>query len=453
MMQMRNIFANMTTDLHAQAGLERGQAGFRFLFALIFAMYVGGMFAAGYRDEVAQIFPALLAYLLFGISQIASTRIVPAFSFQRCSLAVVLDQVCIAWIMLASGIWGAPFAFTPAVGSIGHGLRHGARFAYFSCAVSAVTVSAVMVLSPFWSAQPAVAVGVVLASVCLPVYAAALSTRLTRDKQQIEQHARDLEAIAVDARERLQQRQTELAHLSRLSTMGEMASGIAHEINQPLSAIVSYNQASIRMLAEPEPDHAELTRAMRMAAEQSKRVGEIIRRLRSFVRNEPPQARLLDLNDVVGASLELIDHLLVDAMVRVNTELAANLPPVAADSIQLEQVLLNLLRNAIDAMQRVPPAARRVTLRTRAAGGGVEIEVVDAGSGIDQATLARLFHPFFTTKADGMGLGLAISQTIVESFGGSIAARNGEQCGAIFTIVFPAGVPAQLARSPEDSHA
>lgn len=419
-------------------GLEKGQANFRCLSASIFSLYLLGLYFAGWRDEVYSIVPAILGYFAFCISQVISTRLSPAFSRSRCVLAIVLDQLCIAWLILSSGGLGAPFAFTPAVASIGHGQRHGANYAYISCVISLVIVSVTVYVSPFWSEFPFIAGGVVLTACCLPAYAAALSTRLARDKLRMEAKALEMEKVAEDAQARARQHREELAHVARLSTMGEMASGIAHEINQPLGAILSYNQACIRMLQEADGSKDEIVRGMTMAAEQAKRAAEIIERLRSFLRKKAVTQAPVNLNEVITNALTLIELGLKDHQVVVETDLTIELPNVFADCIQLEQVVLNITRNAIDAMKEFSPDERRLRISTIATNNEVMVSISDNGPGIPVAVLPKLFHPFFTTKADGMGLGLVISQSIVEAFGGRITAHNLPGRGAVFQFSFPA---------------
>src|SRR5476649_282152 len=185
-----------------------------------------------------------------------------------------------------------------------------------------------------------------------------------------------------------------------------MAAGIAHEINQPLAAILSYNQACVRMLQDDEANIEEIVAAMKSAAAQSQRVGAIIARLRAFVSKQLTHRGPVDLNQVVKNSLVLIEHTLRDKQVTVTVNLLQPLPAIIADSIQLEQIVLNLIRNAIDAMEAVAPAERCVNITTAQDGNSVRVTVQDHGDGIAPDVFAQLFDPFFTTKEDGMGLGL-----------------------------------------------
>jgi len=243
---------------------------------------------------------------------------------------------------------------------------------------------------------------------------------------------------ALEASERkLREHQNELVHVARLNLMGEMASGIAHELNQPLNAILNYNQACLRMLADEEPDFEEIGRAMSQAAIQSKRAGEIIRALRAFIRKHSVEPVPLRLVQVTRNALVLAENELRDHQVCVVQDFPNDLPDVTADSIQIEQVILNLLRNSTEAMLACSPEQRRIEISARATENELVVTVRDHGSGIPQDMLDRIFHPFHTSKPHGMGLGLAICQSIIESYGGQFRARNCPDGGAELAFSLP----------------
>lgn len=232
--------------------------------------------------------------------------------------------------------------------------------------------------------------------------------------------------------------QERLTHFSRLSTMGEMAAGLAHEINQPLSAIATYAQASQRLIRQSEPDLDDVTAALEQINAQALRAGEVIRRLRNFVKNrevkrEPVNcARLLeDLRTLAETDARLHN-------IRLRLDCQEPMPTVYADPIQLQQVILNLVRNAIDAMVDAPEDRREVVLITRAsADSEVEITVADRGTGLAAEATEHLFNPFFTTKASGTGLGLAISRSIVRAHGGRLWHTPNDGCGVRFHFTLP----------------
>lgn len=241
-----------------------------------------------------------------------------------------------------------------------------------------------------------------------------------------------------NAAEEARQRQIELAHVSRLSTMGEMASGIAHELNQPLSAISNYTRGSIRMLqSDKEGIREQLIEVMERVASQAERAGEIIRQLRRFIRKEEPERKWVDLNRLIDELVAFLQPELRKAKVQLRLQMLDGLPPLWAHDIQLEQVLLNLTRNAIEAMQDVPPEQRHLLIRTSLVQGGVELVVEDSGQGIGEALREKIFEPFVTTKEQGMGLGLSISRGIIEAHGGKLLLDQSSGSGARLCIVLP----------------
>ncbi len=237
--------------------------------------------------------------------------------------------------------------------------------------------------------------------------------------------------------ERMRLRLNELAHASRLLELGEMTSGIAHEINQPLTAIVSFAEAGLRMLEPGAGEPALVREALGQIIAQGQRAAEIIQRLRQFTRKGAIERRPLDLNQTLRDVLALLGHELRRGEVQVGLELAEPLPPVAADRIQIEQVLVNLVRNASEAVAARPLGERRVGLATAARGETVEVAVSDSGKGLPEGAAGRLFQPFFTTKADGLGVGLAISRSIIESHGGRLWAEPAGGGGACFRFTLP----------------
>ncbi|HTP38677.1 MAG TPA: ATP-binding protein [Steroidobacteraceae bacterium] len=243
---------------------------------------------------------------------------------------------------------------------------------------------------------------------------------------------------AREARERMM-------HVSRLATMGEMATGIAHEINQPLAAITAFAQACRRLLAQPNPDLPEIDEALEQIAAQSLRAGEIIRRLRSLVRNRETQREPASINALIEelGTLTRADARMHD--VRVTLDLAPDMPIVDLDTIQVQQVLLNLVRNAVQALQ-FTTRERDISIATRHEGDEIVVRVRDSGPGVTSAIAGRLFQPFSTTKSDGTGLGLAISRTIIEAHRGTLQYEPDEQ-GTCFVIRIPASNPASESSS------
>ncbi|WP_244899021.1 ATP-binding protein [Chromobacterium violaceum] len=251
-------------------------------------------------------------------------------------------------------------------------------------------------------------------------------------------------AEALEASEtRVKEHLEKLSHVARLHTMGEMASGIAHELNQPLTAISNYCQAAMQMLEGVDDAPPQVHSALKLAVAQAGRAGEIIKRLRALVSKRAIETRLIDINQVVGNCMFLAEYDLRDRGIEVVQLLSGYSIPVMADSIQLEQVVLNLLSNAMDALKDEPPMKRHVIIHTRREGRKGILEVRDTGRGITPDLLEVLFHPFFSTKPHGMGLGLSICQTIVEQYGGLISAENIPASGACFRIELPLALQAE----------
>ena len=245
-----------------------------------------------------------------------------------------------------------------------------------------------------------------------------------------EEQRRAAEEAVREARERL-------THVARISTLGEMATGLAHEISQPLTAITIYAQAAERLASQEVPDLSEVLPALRQINAQSLRAGEIVKRLRSLVRNRRSHEDLLNFNTVVRELAVLVEADARTNGVQLLIDLGPDLPGVLGDTIQLQQVMLNLVRNAIEAVQ-AEGCERVVHLRTRLSEVGVEMSVSDLGPGLDPAIRDRLFEAFATTKPEGTGLGLAISRSIVESHGGQLAWRANQPRGSCFHFSLPA---------------
>ena len=234
----------------------------------------------------------------------------------------------------------------------------------------------------------------------------------------------------------LREMESQLAHVARLSTMGEMVAGIAHEINQPLSAIANYALACRNALDRSEPSFdVPVDDWLEQINEQAVRCGDIIRRLRGFVKNEESERQWLDVNQVVRDSVALVGSHAGQHLQVFQCELGSAKALSMANRVQLQQVLVNLLRNAADATRGVDDA--KIVVRVLEAGERISISVQDNGSGVGHEAASRLFDAFFTTKEDGMGMGLAISKSIVESHGGTLRMKTGDGPGAEFVVDLP----------------
>ncbi len=241
------------------------------------------------------------------------------------------------------------------------------------------------------------------------------------------------------AEETARQQQEKLQMTARLITVGEMASTLAHEINQPLAAIVNYNMGSVRRLRAGDWNADELLEALEKSGAQAERAGRIIQRVREFVRKREPAFAACALNDIIAGVSKMIEIEAEKSSVGLRLDLAPSLPPVRADRVMIEQVILNLVKNAIEAMRDVQPDARVLTIRTaRGVTGAVEIEVADRGRGLPAQLENNLFTPFFTTKPDGMGMGLNICRSMVELHDGRLWADRNPAGGSTFHFTLSA---------------
>jgi C4-dicarboxylate-specific signal transduction histidine kinase len=228
-----------------------------------------------------------------------------------------------------------------------------------------------------------------------------------------------------------------VAHLNRVGAVGELAGSFAHELNSPLGAVLNNAQAARRFIAAG-PEHAhEVVACLDDIVGDAGRAGEVIRRMRGIMRHGDVRLVHLDVSTVIRDALRLVEADARDRDVVLSVEIAPSLPQVSGDDVQLVQVVLNLVMNAVDAVKEVPEERRQVRIGAFLRGDRVEIQVADAGAGIPPAQLARVFDPFFTTKPLGLGLGLPISRSIVEAHGGSIEVSPAPGGGAVFHVLLP----------------
>ena len=229
----------------------------------------------------------------------------------------------------------------------------------------------------------------------------------------------------------------ELAHVNRFSTAGELTASIAHEINQPLGSILTNAETADAILKSPTPDIAELKDIVNDILQDDRRASEVIRRMRSLLTKAPFELKRLDLNDVARETVEFLSTLAVARKVELTSFITPNALPILGDRIQLQQVILNLVVNGIDAMKDTPAENRIISIRTSRVEEFARLSVSDRGPGIPEDKLKEIFEPFYTNKADGMGMGLSICRSIIEAHHGLIWAKNRNHCGATFRIRLP----------------
>jgi PAS domain S-box-containing protein len=250
--------------------------------------------------------------------------------------------------------------------------------------------------------------------------------------------ARDItERLKAEAEAR--QRREELAHVSRIATMGELTTSLAHEINQPLTAILSNAEAAQRFLAGAEPDISEVRQILDDIVRDDKRASAVVGKVRALVIKEKPRQEILDLDETIQEVVGLVRGESVLQGLSITTELSPELKRISGDRIQLQQVILNLILNSAAAMRNSPRAQRKIIVRTVPQNGAtVKASVTDFGIGIDENNIDRLFEPFYTTKPEGLGMGLSISQRIIKAHGGTLEASNNPEGGATFSFTLPA---------------
>jgi len=241
-----------------------------------------------------------------------------------------------------------------------------------------------------------------------------------------------------EAEDEARRRSADLAHAARLSTIGELTSGMAHEINQPLTAMVNFAEACLRMLRSGNTDAQKLEDALGQIAAQGQRAGHIIRHLHRLARKGESERGEVDLGNLVREVLGLVSNELRASAIALHLMLDESLPAVKCDRIQIEQVVLNLVRNAMDVLEQGPANGRELTIRTRPVSGGIiELTVEDTGEGFGEDGDERIFELFFTTKTNGLGMGLSISRTIIEDHDGRLWASARPGGGAIFHVALP----------------
>ena len=273
--------------------------------------------------------------------------------------------------------------------------------------------------------------------------------KITRDVTERVRAARELEDARVGlvqsrAEQALRRAQAELAHVARVATMGELTASIAHEVNQPIAATVLNAQAALHWLGAGQPNLEEARQALARIVDDGKRAGDVIRRIRDLIKRAPSRVEWLDINNAIREVIELTRAETVKNDVSMQTELAAGLPLVEGDRVELQHVVLNLIVNAVEAMSAVAEGTRELLISTARADADVLVTVQDSGPGMPAEGLERVFEPFHTTKPTGLGMGLSISRSIIVAHGGRLWASANAPRGAVFQFT----VPTNAVRTP-----
>jgi C4-dicarboxylate-specific signal transduction histidine kinase len=240
------------------------------------------------------------------------------------------------------------------------------------------------------------------------------------------------------ASERLRDTQAELAHANRVVTIGQLTASIAHEVNQPIGALITHAHAALRWLEAEPPDLAESRQALHEIIKDGRRASDVIGRIRALIKKKPTQIDVLDINELVMETLALTRGEILRNGVSKETDLASDLPPIRGDRVQLQQVIVNLVMNAVEAMSNVDAGRRKLQIVTGKDGDNqIFVTVRDSGPTLKPEALDRFFEAFYSTKSSGMGIGLSVCHSIVEAHGGRIWATGNSPHGAILRIVLP----------------
>jgi len=370
-----------------------------------------------------------------------STRLYPEWPFSRLHNTPhdLAQQVAIALLSMPAassaaraggyGGWTVPLDYQPV-----HELFRELRIGPYED-LGKITVADVFKNYGPWIIVAAVVLALTASWAAWIEFLVARRTReLSLANQELERQVAERRRVEEVAR----QRQAELAHAARLSTMGEMASGLAHELNHPLATITNYARGCIRRLRAGEADTPEMLEALENVSGQAERAAELIRSIRDFVRKTDRQRQSADLNEIIREVAGLLDLEVQSSGARIALELTDSLPRIIADVIQVEQAIFNLARNAIEAMGDRPAGQRKLVIATTINGSGsVEVAVRDTGPGVPENILANMFNPFVSTKPGGLGLGLSISRSIVEDHGGRLWVFSANASGSDIRFTLP----------------
>jgi C4-dicarboxylate-specific signal transduction histidine kinase len=355
----------------------------------------------------------------------------------RCGLASLFVIAAFAPTLLLQRLFPYPFLFL-FFGAV----MASAWFGGTLCGLFAVLLSTILVeyffVPPFDSFSISrAATGYFAAFVACALVASWVSSAKKKSEEALQEGLDQLEIRVSERTAELMKTQTELAHLSQVLSLGELTSSIAHEINQPLTAVVTHGHACVEWLAADPPNLEKARQTVERIIQDGTRAGAVLSRIRALVKKEPPSKEWLDINEVIH---ELTTFLRDDAMRRritIRTDLVPGLPKVKADRVQLQQVVLNLMMNGMDAMAETNDRTKELAIQARGDEAQVTVSVEDAGIGLDPEEAEKVFNPFFTTKPHGIGMGLSISRSIIESHEGRLWASPRPSGGTIFQFTLP----------------
>jgi C4-dicarboxylate-specific signal transduction histidine kinase len=356
---------------------------------------------------------------------------------RRCGIALLLVAAAFLPTLLLQRLFPYPFLFLFFGAVMASAWFGGTSAGFFAVLLSTILVEYFFV-PPFYSFSINTTAEAYFAAF---VACALAASWVSSAKKQSEEALKDaLDQLEVRVSERtteLMKTQTELAHLSQILSMGELTASIAHEINQPLTAVVTHGHACVEWLSANPPNLEKAQQTVQRIIQDGTRAGAVLSRIRALFKKEAPAKDWLDINEVIH---ELTTFLRDDAMRRhiaIRTDLVPGLPKVKADRVQLQQVVLNLMTNGMDAMAETTDRAKELLISARGDNSKIVVRVEDSGVGLDPGAAEKIFNPFFTTKPHGIGMGLSISRSIIESHEGRLWASPRPSGGAIFQFTLP----------------
>jgi C4-dicarboxylate-specific signal transduction histidine kinase len=355
----------------------------------------------------------------------------------QCALALLYVIAAFVPTLLLQRLFPYPFLFL-FFGAV----MASAWFGGTLCGLFAVLLSTVLVeyffVPPFYSFSISrTAAAYFAAFVACALVASWVSSAMKKSEEALQEGLDQLEVRVSERTAELMKTQTDLAHLSQVLSMGELTSSIAHEINQPLTAVVTHGHACVEWLAADPPNLEKARQTVERIIQDGTRAGAVLSRIRALVKKGPPSKEWLDVNEVIH---ELTTFLRDDAMRRriaIRTDLVPGLPKVKADRVQLQQVVLNLMMNGMDAMAETNDRTKELLIHARGDASQVTVRVEDSGIGLDPEEAEKVFNPFFTTKPHGIGMGLSISRSIIESHEGRLWTSPRPSGGTIFQFTLP----------------
>jgi signal transduction histidine kinase len=392
-----------------------------------FGAFATGLEFLSYPDRRPLMLTSYAVYVLIGVATVAMVKLRPAWTTTLAVLANNALVLCAAAYYIPAQAAPEACAMTlvlylaalPLLNGAGAGVQA------LSCVGAIVGYPIVLMLG----AEPTLPISYLVTAIFGATGVTVLGAYLL-DRQRLE---------AFCAKEAARQHQADLAHVGRVSLMGEMAAGLAHEINQPLAAIVNFTRGCQRRLRANGSADADMMNALEQATAQAMRAAQIIRRIRDFMRKDEPSLTWVNVNDLVRNVADLADADGRQPDVQIDLALSPAVPKIYVDSIQIEQVILNLVRNGFDAMNGPTAEPKRLSIRTEAlAPRQVDVTVADTGTGLTPEVIDRIFDPFFSTKPLGLGLGLSISRSIIEAHGGRLWAEPNPAGGSQFHFTLAA---------------